>query len=309
VAAEEESCNKQACSNDLPKGTTVYSQGEQVVTGTVPAGVVSLGVTMWGGGGSGGGPGTGGGGAFVHGAVPVQLGDNVELRVAGPGGLEGGGGGASYLFVNDQLVIVAAGGGGGGSDGCSGCHEPGSTTAAGGGGGAVGESGQAGVSDSTYDAFMDGGGGATAAGGGGGGVANNQSIYETCVVHGEEGSAHQGGTDGIGGNCTLSQSPASYHIGGSGGGNGNGHGGGGGSGYFGGGSGAAMWTYNGGGGGGGSSWAAPNVTVDASQSGVYQEPGGTSEPSYQGQAGRGGSAKNGAVKPTSGEAGLIVLSI
>jgi hypothetical protein len=307
--SKEESCNMQACGNDLPMGKTVYSQGEEVVTGTVPEGVFSLDVAMWGGGGSGGGPGTGGGGAFVHGKVSVNPGDNVELRVAGGGGLDGGGGGASYLFVNDTLMIVAAGGGGGGSDGCSGCHDPGTTASAGGAGGGVGEPGQAGEADNTYNAFMAGGGGASAAMGGTGGVANNQSMYQTCTVNGEAGIAHQGGRDGMGGNCTLSQSPASYHLGGTGGGVGNGHGGGGGSGYFGGGSGAAMWTYNGGGGGGSSSWVADKVTVTASESGMYQPPGGTANPSYQGQAGRGGEAKKGAVKPTAGKPGLIVLSM
>ena len=70
-----------------------------------------------------------------------------------------------------------------------------------------------------------------------------------------------------------------------------------------------MWTYNGGGGGGGSSWADPKVTLGTTQSGVYQQPGGTASPHYQGQAGRGGDAKNGGIKPTAGKPGLIVLII
>ena len=309
---KEETCNTQECGNELPLGVTVYDQGEAVILGDVPGGVTSMDVALWGGGGGGGGPGTGGGGAFAHGTITVQPGDKIELRVAGNGGKYGGGGGASYVFVNGTIVLVAAGGGGGGSDGCSGCHDP--SASHGGAGGGVGQSGQDGVADNKYNANMGGGGGATASAGGAGGVADNQSMYDNCTTKGEPGGAHKGGRDGTSSQCQLSPIGANYHLGGGKNSSGNGSGGGGGSGYYGGGSGAAMGTYNGGGGGGGSSWSdAATVTVNTSEGGNLQMPGGTSNPHYQGQAGHGGDAQtdpfDANLKGSDGKPGLIVITL
>jgi hypothetical protein len=304
--------NLPECADNLPKGTTVYDQGEDIIKGIVPPNTTQMEVALWGGGGGGGGPGAGGGGAYVVATVAVKAGDSVELRVGGAGGFAGGGGGATYVFLNDQFVMVAGGGGGGGSDGCSGCHAPGA--GAGGGGGAVGQKAEDGVEDNEYNAMMGGGGGATADQGGSAGVVNNQSIYDGCTHSGTAGEAHKGGQDGKGGNCTYSNDPAIFHEGGGGGGGGNGHGGGGGSGYFGGGSGAAMYTYNGGGGGGGSSWVDTlTVSLMATEGGSTQETGGKAHPLYKGTAGRGGNGKTDPFDPDQqggpGSDGLIVLTL
>jgi len=318
---KEETCNTQDCNNNLPLGSTQYSDCETIQLGTVPGGVTSMDVTLWGAGGGGGKPGTGGGGAMVQGNLTVQPGDKLEMRVACAGRKHGGGGGASYVFVNGQIVMVAAGGGGAGSDGCSGCHlDTAPIVSSGGGGGAVGQKGQDGAADNTYKAFMGGGQGATASAGGPGGVANNQSQYNTCKApqgpgnasNGEAGSAHTGGREGSN-HCKLETNspPANYH---NGGGNdyGNGHSGGGGSGYFGGGSGAFLWTYNGGGGGGGSSWVdTSKVSLMATEGGNWQTPGGTGHPQYQNDAGRGGNKQTppnkGNQKATDGNPGLIIV--
>ena len=310
-ASKVQDCNTQPCNNYLPVGTTVYSQGEQVVVGIVPSGKTSITFKLWGGGGGGGGPGGGGGGAFVQGSLPVQPGDTIELRVAGGGEAENGGGGATYVFKNGSVVMVAAGGGGGGSDGCSGCHKNTSPDVGqGGGGGALGGSGEDGRADTTYNCFAQGGKGATASSGGAGGTINNQSRYYTCTIAGQPGSAHTGGAN-IMGECKP-WSSASYEKGGKSGG-GNGSGGGGGAGYYGGGGGAAMWTYNGGGGGGGSSWVAPEVYNTSSEPGVGRTPGGTQVSGYQGNAGWGGRGEtepfDPAKKATPGNPGLIIMTL
>ena len=303
--------NAPECADNLPKGTTIYDIGEEVVVGNVPPNVTQMDVAIWGAGGGGGAPGAGGGGAYVYGTVSVQPGDSVELRVGGRGGFAGGGGGATYVFVNNEVVMVAGGGGGGGGDGCSGCHAPGA--GAGGAAGAVGQKAEDGVADNEYNAMMSGGTGATKDQGGQGGMANNQSMYQTCTQPGEDGSAHTGGKPGKGGNCMSSGDAASYHEGGTGA-YGNGHGGGGGAGYYGGGSGAGMYTYNGGGGGGGSSWVDNlKVSLAASEAGAAQETGGTTHPLYKAPAGRGGYGKTDpfdeAKKGGPGSDGLIILTL
>jgi len=310
-AVQVQSCNTQPCDGYLPVGTTVYSTGEQVVTGLVPAGKTSIAFKLWGGGGGGGGPGGGGGGAFVQGTLPVQPGDLIELRVAGGGEAENGGGGATYVFRNGSVAMVAAGGGGGGSDGCSGCHKSTSPNVGqGGGGGALDSSGEPGTPDNTYNCFASGGQGASASSAGAGGTINNQSPFYTCTIAGQSGAANTGGANILGG-CMVGYA-ASFHQGGKAGG-GNGSGGGGGAGYYGGGGGAAMWTYNGGGGGGGSSWVASDVYNTYSEPGAGRTPGGTGIPGYQGDAGRGGRGETDpwdpAQRPTPGNPGLIIMTL
>jgi hypothetical protein len=75
-----------------------------------------------------------------------------------------------------------------------------------------------------------------------------------------------------------------------------------------------MGTYNGGGGGGGSSWVdTNNVTLNSSEGGALQQPGGTGNPHYQGDAGTGGEGKtdpfDATLKGTGGKPGLIVITL
>jgi hypothetical protein len=309
AASEFLNCNLQICSNDLPTGTTVKSVCSVVTAGEVPAGKTSILLKAWGGGGGGGAPGGGGGGAFVQGTLAVQPGDELELRVGCGGEAKNGGGGASYVLKNGSTVLVAAGGGGGGSDGCSGCHK---TThpdvGHGGAGGPVNSSGQAGVPDNTYNAFISGGQGGSQGAGGAGGTTDDQSIYDGCVLNGYQGSANTGGANTMG-ICAEGYSASWYEGGKKGGGNGSG--GGGGAGYFGGGGGGAKYTYNGGGGGGGSSWVAADVTGITSEGGNLRTPGGTGIPGYANDAGLGGQGQTDPfaqpLNATPGNPGLIIM--
>ncbi|MFH1529484.1 MAG: thrombospondin type-1 domain-containing protein [Pseudomonadota bacterium] len=310
AGSSTESCNPQACVDFLPLGQTIYIQGGQIVTGTVPQGKTAIGVKVWGGGGGGGAPGGGGGGAFFHGTVPVQAGDEIELRVAEGGEAEGGGGGASYVFRNGVPVVIIAGGGGGGSDGCSGCTKdlfPGAGK--GGGGGNPYGVGQDGVENNKYSCGAGGGKGGTQSGGGAGGTINDNSVYTQCSISGFAGSANTGGAN-MAGQCQQGAS-ASYQQGGSNSGS-NGHGGGGGAGYYGGGGGAGKWTYCGGGGGGGTGYIAVGVS-GASVAGWYEKPGGDLEPEYQGDAGHGGVGRtdpfNPSLQATDGRQGMIVMTL
>jgi hypothetical protein len=93
---------------------------------TVPAGVTSLLVQLWGAGGEGvsyqasptsiPGGGSGGGGAYLTGNLVVTPGEQLRVFI-GSGGF-GGGGGASFSYISDissnfTLVTVGAGGSGG----------------------------------------------------------------------------------------------------------------------------------------------------------------------------------------------------
>ena len=308
-ASQQESCNVEVCSNELPTGTTALEICENVTVGEVPAGKTSILLKLWGAGGGGGAPGGGGGGAFVQGTLAVQPGDELELRIGCGGENENGGGGASYVLKNGEPVMIAAGGGGGGSDGCSGCHQNTSPdTAQGGAGGPVGGNGQAGYADNTYGMVVTGGQGGTQSAGGVGGTAYDPTQYSGCLIDGFVGSAHTGGENTLA-NCGTGAA-ASWHEGGSNGG-GNGSGGGGGAGWYGGGGGAAKYTYNGGGGGGGSSWVAASVSSVSSEGGFDRNPGGTGTPGYQEGAGLGGKGQTDPFEDhldaTDGNDGLIII--
>jgi hypothetical protein len=310
---KNEACNPQSCVNTLPTGTTVYAQGEQVVSGVVPAGKTAIQFKLWGAGGAGGFPGHGGGGAHVAGTLNVAPGDQIELRVGGGGLAEGSGGGATYVYRNGQVVMVAGGGGGAGSDGAqNGAKKP-ATEGAGGAGGPLNGSGQNGTGTNYLNTGSGGGGGGSQSFGGAGGISNNQSQYNNCTLSGQTGSAHTGGKNSYG-QCTWGDA-ASYEDGGDQKG-GNGSCGGGGAGYFGGGSGACMWTYSGGGGGGGSSWVDTQSVVGASSAGGnLQTPGGVGVNGYQGAAGRGGNTGDWSnwpavtINPEDGKPGLIIMTL
>ena len=314
-ANTQESCNTQPCGDpgpDLPKGTSVYPTGGQVVTGAIPAGVTNAVIQLWGAGGAGGFPGSGGGGGWVKVQFPVIAGDALELRVASPGGVEtnkgGGGGGMSWVSLNGSVVAIAAGGGGAGCDGCSGCGG-GALSGQGGAGGAAGGDGQNGTANNYINTGSGGGFGGTQTAGGAGGNQTNASMYtNSCLKQAPSGEANVGGACWGGFQCNAGPQA----VGEVGGASciGNGTGGGGGAGKFGGGSGAAMYTYSGGGGGGGASWADGNVLVVDTAGGNYATPGGTSSGDWQGSAGQGGAGVPGTGgQPHAGNAGLIVLKL
>ncbi|MCU7614279.1 Ig-like domain-containing protein [Chryseobacterium sp. GMJ5] len=238
-----------------PANTTVDGECKAIFstygasTFTVPAGVTSITMKVWGAGGGGINHGyydyTGGGGAggYTTAKMTVTPGQVLSVRVGQQGAVSstaptyggGGGGGAklssfgngangssgggySGIFIGSTPVIIA-GGGGGASQGADSSPYPG----AGGGGGLVGGGGAAYV----------GGGGTQSAGGAGAGPGDGPGMA---------GSAYTGGR---GGNAVQQFSPFNPGS--------NEGGGGGGGGYYGGGGGASQGSnYNGGGGGGSS---------------------------------------------------------
>jgi hypothetical protein len=263
-------------------------------TFTVPAGVTSITVNIWGagGGGSQNNSGSGGSGAYVKGTLAVTPGQTIILVVGGggvntaaAGGFGGGGnaggagtgasgGGYSGIFTNAGVsqanaLAIAGGGGGGGYYG--------SSTYGGAGGATTGSAGGNGNNGST-----GGGGGSLSAGGiGGTSVANNN-------INGGSGSALTGGT---GANSTYD-------------------GGGGGGGYYGGGGGFATRsnTYYSSGGGGGSSYLG-SMTATVNIVGVFDNTGaaaqapGSGVTGYIAGVGNGGSTTN-----TAGGDGLIIIT-
>lgn len=154
--------------------TTSFTSG---TTWSVPSGVTSITVKMWGGGGGGGGNGgsaqsggAGGGGGYATSILAVTPGESLTIDVGGggggatagcvasggggsagsgttgPGGSGGslniacsgpGGGGGGGSFVKRSSTILIAAGGGGGGGGT----EAGGGAGAGGGGGANGSNG------------------------------------------------------------------------------------------------------------------------------------------------------------------------
>lgn len=215
---------------------------------TVPTGVSSISVSLYGGVGGegnsyGGGLGVGGYGGEVTGNIAVSAGTTLTIVVGGNGGAAsnttgggggysgggsggswdgttgpygdggGGGGGCTNLFNGGTLLASAPGGGGGGGGGLAGNGGNGGY-----GGGTSGSSGGSGAGS----AYGGGGGGGTTGGGGGGG--NSGGITGGWNAGGG-GSGGGGGGDGGGGGC-------GFYGGGGGGEAGNDglHGGGGGGG-------------------------------------------------------------------------------
>lgn len=300
----------------------------QVQNFTVPTGVSSITVKMWGaggGGGAGGGAatsqstsgGNGGGAGYATGTVSVTAGEVLYIDVGSSGAAggtthnAGNGGGYSALRRSDgtKLIVAAGGGGGGGAYG---------TTVNGGAGGSGGTTGNAGAKATTGGG---GGGGATGAAAGNGGTAG---------TNGTAGSvgAQYGGGNGGGYSLTSCATAVTNTQGGNGGigaGGGGGRynsttttecmgGGGGGGGYYGGGGGGSTGSNStnrsGGGGGGGSSYAAGTGVIGGSTSannGVSQTPGNNAD-ADRGTAGQGGSGANVSGNNTSGNAGRVVIS-
>ncbi len=234
---------------------------------TVPDGVSSLSVTLYGANGGGASGATGGSGAWVEATVSSSPASALTVNVggsgvAGPDGFagyggggyggevdSGGGGGATTISEGATPVLVAGGGGGGGNFGNN--LSGGPPILGGGNGGNADTAGQAGSSTTADGATL---------GGGGGGGAGGQSA---------------GGTAGAGGTATgtstclgtATGSPGNPGSLAAGGGGAPDAGGGGGGGHYGGGQGAeGAFDFCGdsaafGGGGGGSSYTAgPGVS-------------------------------------------------
>lgn len=249
---------------------TIYGYTGSSQTYTVPAGVTSIRVKIWGGGGGAaanisGSYGSGGGAGFVQTDVPVTPGETLTIIVGqGGAGWNSTEGYAGAAYPNGGAATNFGGGGGGRSS----VTKSGLTLiAAGGGGGGYQFSGNAGI----------GGVGGAATGGSGGSSPNNAG--------GTGGSPSSGGTGGYGTASTGSSGSSQQ------GGAANGAnipGGGGGDGYFGGGGGGGGLTGygdSGGGGGGGSNViSGSSLTNQSSLAGSGSVPGNASD-SYRGTSG------------------------
>jgi hypothetical protein len=160
---------------------------------TVPCGVTSISVQVWGGGGGGAGDGTnnttagagGGGGGYSTGVIAVVPGNVIAYTVgaggAGGGGATNGGAGGATTFS----TVSAAGGGGGTrenggggagglgntNNGVAGANSSGTTGGNGGAGGNGGNGGAGGTNGNNGSAGV-------APGGGGGGAGNRSGGAE-----------------------------------------------------------------------------------------------------------------------------------
>lgn len=271
-------------------------------TFTVPSGVTSLTVKLWGGGGGGGAGGStaaggaGGGGGETTGTIAVTPGETLDIYVGGGGaagarntsGGGGGGGAFTSIYRGGTLLALAAGGGGGGGGRSTSTHIGG---AGGAGGGVTGVNGSASLTNG-------GGGGGTS---GSGGAAGSGSVNGLIGLSLNGGDGAKGATSGTG----------SGAVGGlTGGGDGGAvttttraAGGGGGSGWFGGGGGSGAGTSAGGAGGGGGSSFGTGLTLTA---GSGATPGNSGDSDRAG-AGQGGTAGARAATGTNGSNGIAVI--
>ena len=221
---------------------------------TVPAGVTSITVYVWGGGGGGGGTvadgstanangGSGGGGAISTAVLTVSptqtytitssLGTGVGYLnsggTAGAAGNNNGTAGGTITFTGLGGTVSAAGGGGGGGNG--------NATNGSGAAGTAGNSGTGFLYAGGAGKIGDGGGSSCSTGGGGGGSTSAGTVGDWCAGGGGGTGAYPGGNGG--GNATSCASHTTDNAGGAG----TAPGGGGGGGY--------SWTAQEGGGSGG----------------------------------------------------------
>ncbi len=275
----------------VPSGSETYYYTGTEQSFTVPVGVNSVLLEVWGAQGNNnaglycGQPGKGG---FAQGYLSVTPGETIYIYVGGQDGWNGGGtgggtssyrggdgGGASDVrqggnAIGDRVIVAGAGGGAGGGGGRSG--------GGGGGAGGGGTGGEGGINTS-YPAYVgyvgyggNGGNGANYSsyvGGGGGGFPTAGS-GGAAGAPGNEGSAGEAGdTDGIGegGDGVTNPFSSSYGSGGGGGG------------YHGGGSGgvfgrySSSYYYGGQGGGGGGSSYIGGVSGGSTTPAVQEGPG------------------------------------
>ena len=279
-------------------------------TFTVPAGVTSITLKLWGGGGGGGAGGSaaaggaGGGSGYVTETISVTPGETLDVYVGGGGargtrntaGGGGGGGGYTSLYRSGTPLAISAGGAGGGG----GRNTSGNTGGAGGAGG-----GTSGVAGSASGVSGGGGGGTSGSGGGAGTGGSNSGSGGASLVGGAGGDGRtSAGADGSGATGGLA-------TGGNGGSvvsTGNAGGGGGGGGLFGGGGGSGSTTATGaGGGGGGSSFTAVGATGVTNTAGSGVNPGNPGD-SYRNGAGLGGNGGAIANVGTVGANGIAVIT-
>lgn len=294
-------------------------------TGTlsVPAGVTTITVKVWGAGGGGGGSGDstsqdgggGGGGGFAQGDVTVSGPETLDVYIGGGGALgtatggsvdtgEGAGGGGYSGVARSGTFLIQVGGGGGGGGGGSSTSDQGG--GGGGGSGANGANGTVGLGGTGEGDFGDG---ATTGAIGAGGTLGGTG------ADGVSGSGNTGGTGGAGG-------------GGLGGTNGGGRGGGpetaalsggggGGGGAFGAGGGEnSQGTAGGAGGGGGGSGKTSglaNVTTAAGTTGASAGTAGAAaqqgDADWLTPAGNGGAGgQSASVSGANGNPGRVVIS-
>ena len=261
------------CANLFAQQTNLdFTGADQVYT--VPAGISSITVKLWGAGGGGGdnnNTGPGGGAAFVSGNVCVTAGELLTIVVGGRGrqggptamsqtygggGLGrdysrdgGSGGGRSAIIRGSTQLAIAGGGGGGGGSGSNGGD---GSRYHGGAAGGVGSDGTKGGDRSNFS------------GGAGGCGGLNTGAIQNCNGGGDA-VGSQGG-DGESGSCT--------------------YGGGGGGGGYAGGEGGASGGNNCGGGGGASSYF--SGTLSSSVSGNSDLAGNAADVDNGNLYGRGG---------------------
>jgi intein/homing endonuclease len=242
---------------------------------TVPQGVTSIVVKLWGGGGGAGGGdtanrngGNGGGGAYAYKVISVTPGETLTVTVGG-----GGGGGASD-------VAGSGGGAGGYNGGAAGGNAGGSGTSGAGGGGG-------GRSTIARGATIL----AVAAGGGGGGGAGYNSNGGAGGGGGQNGSSAAGAGGVAGGSGSSNGTPGGTSSADGGGGGGGGAG-------VNGGTGGGFGSGDGGGGGGGGGTSSGDTVINGSG----RTPGNYNDPDITGNAGWGGVANGGSGRP-----GLVVI--
>ena len=277
-------------------------------TYTVPVGMTSADIKVWGAGGTD--YGGAGGGGYAEGTLAVTSGQVLKVLAgkggqkessgAGPAflnggrthappgahGLYGSGGGLAGVFATDIVplsapqysapqayVVAGAGGAGGYSNG--GC-----------GGAGGGTTGDAGNSQSEQTNKNEGGGSpATEASGGGGDQEQGGQGGESPGTNGQAGSLFKGGD---GGERIAGGGGAGFYGGGGGSGAGNAPG------------------PHGSGGGGSSYYGHPQITSGSTEEGAAEEGGGTAIPAYVGGTNEAGAQGSG--EGEAGEDGYVIIT-
>ena len=312
-------------------GTNPAQKSATLGTFTVPSGVLSLNLKVWGAGGAASRyGGSGGGGGFSTGCLSVTPGQSFKV-LAGEGSISSGATpGFPYAPQVGELTVGGFGGGGnvqgcggdsaGGGGGLSGIFNPTAVIAAddgspqttapqiyliagSGGGGGYG----------SLHPGSPGGGNLGGDGGTGGGLTGDAgttgpraALEQTSANCGSGGGGdqEQGGQGGP--SSPKSGQPGGFLYGGTyteGAPGGNGNVAGGGSGYYGGGSGGDA-SYRGG--GGGSSYIGnPGITCGSTEEGALAVGGGTTDPDYVAGTNEG---QAGPVLSSTGEDGYVLLS-
>ena len=290
---------------------------------TVPTGLTSVNIQVWGAGGGGGSEGTGGGGGYAEGTLAVTAGQSLHVisgeggrgNAAAPeevGGFFGGGhsdgtptgsahgGGLAGVFsvasgslnaVPHSYVVAGAGGGGADNNGRDSTH-PDYVATGGAGGGLIGDAGStiteqnSGAGPKPQSGISPSGSAGQLGGGGGSQTAGGASNEAPAY-----GPAMPNASGLYKGGPASSQAPMMQL-------------GAGGSGFYGGGGGRAdpdNGGVSGSGGGGSSYFGHPQITSGSTEEGRLDEGGGITQPGYQvselpdgdGATNEGGSAPNG----------------